>query len=282
MDLNASMSREFSAAKLTWSLIVILQIALLACSITAVWATGTPLLLLGSGVLVIPIGSLLLKWRAETYHHRGERLRRAYILQNALGEAPEPAAVLATAAAATNLPKIDPEPIGHYFGSTLPPGMQRLAENIGESSFYTWRISALTSYVCAGLAVVGMSVAVLVLWWAVQVGIPLQGGQPGLHEAALRLAKLFSDFFSFVAAGVFAELWWLYRFLSTVAECVFRESLRLAQQKAPDRVAVFAMMGDYDAALIKAPPLPGTIKWLCNKRLARLWADHLQERARQK
>jgi len=277
MDLSTRMSREFSAAKLVWGLIVFLQIVLLACSMAATWATGATLMFLGGAVLVIPVTSLVLKWRAETYHDRGERLRRAYVLQNALGQNPEPAAALATAATATNLPKLDPEPIGEYFASPLPQGMQRLAENIGESAFYTWRIAALASYLCAGCAVAGMCVAVLVLWWAVQAGGPEQSQQHGLHEVALHLAKLFSDFFSFVAAGVFAELWWVYRFLSRNAECVFAESLRLAQQASPDSVAVFTNMGDYDTALVQAPPLPGTIKWLCNKRLAALWAEHLNQ-----
>lgn len=280
MDLNAAMSREFSAAKLLWGVIVILQFVLLACSIAAASVTGNRLLLLGGALLIVPVASLLLRWRAETYHDRGEQMRRAYVLQNALGKDPEPASALAIAATGTNLPKVDPSPIGQYFSSALPLGTQRLAENLGESAFYTWRIAALTSYFCAALAIGGLSIAVLMLWWAVQVGIPSGPAGSGLQAAGLHLAKLFSDLFSFVAAGVFAELWWSYRSLSTLAERVFRDSLQLAQEKLPDNVAVFVTMGDYDGALAKTPPLPGTLKWLCNRRLAELWADHLSSRDR--
>jgi hypothetical protein len=59
-----------------------------------------------------------------------------------------------------------------------------------------------------------MLTAVLTLWWAVQVGVPAAGPQPALHDAALRVAKLFADLFGFLAAGIFAELWWSYRSLS--------------------------------------------------------------------
>lgn len=276
MDLYGMMAREFSAAKLLWTVIVLLQVVLLSCSLAASSASGTRLLVLGGAVLVIPIASTLLRWRAQTYQDRGERLRRDYVWQDALGKAPDPAMSLATAAKATHLPKLDPDSVGQYFASQAPPGLRRLAENLAESAFYTWRISALTSYFCAALAVGGMLTAVLTLWWAIQVGVPAAKPQPALHEAALRVARLFADLFGFLAAGIFAELWWSYRSLSKEADCAFQESVRIKKDEALDATSLFGIVSNYDTALAKTPPLPGSIKWLCAKQLAKLWEDHLK------
>jgi uncharacterized integral membrane protein len=55
MDLYGMMAREFSAAKLLWTVIVLLQVVLLSCSLAASSAAGTRLLVLGGASWSFPL-----------------------------------------------------------------------------------------------------------------------------------------------------------------------------------------------------------------------------------
>lgn len=275
MDLQKQMSREYSAAKCYWIVLVMLQMGLLACSVAYVWvASRRAVLFLGGVAFAVPVLTLILKRLASRRYSGGERLRRLLVLENGLGQEPDRVEVLMAAADSTVLPTSGPEPIGSYFDSDLPHGYRRLAQITEESAFYTRRLARVTALGSGLLAGLGAATAVAVLWWAVQQ--PASLGAPGAQWQTWgeRAARLFVEVFGFFAAGLFTELALDFSELAMAAEVVFEKCAEVQRERKIDPAKVFWHLGSYDSALAKAPPLPDFIKRLFGPSLARAWAAH--------
>lgn len=269
------MAKEYSAAKWYWLGIITLQVVLLVASVASLAIQSrAALLLLGGLVFAIPLTTLALKELAGTRYAQGERLRRLYVLQDALGQEPDRIEVLLAAADETILPKSGPEPIGSYFNSGLKPGYQRLAHVVQESTFYTRRIAKASATGCGILALAGIMVAIGVLWWGAQQTIPSVTAASGTWIRGERAARVFTEVFGFFAAGVFAELALSFRSLAKTAENVFEKCAGLLHQTEVAPTDVFWQVGNYDGALAKAPPLPDFVKRIYAQRLARSWASY--------
>lgn len=282
MNMHGAMAKEFSAAKLYWAVIIILQVVLMACScLSTSMDSGPKLVVLGGVMLAIPVLTMPLKRLAASHHTRGETARRLLTLQSGLGHEPQKSDLLLIEADATILPNLDPKSIGNYFDSTLPTGYSRLAHITEESAFYTRKIARVSAYFCAALTLVGTLISIGVLWIGIQT-IPLTA-QTQIGNAWMtsqRIAKLFSLLFGFFAAGTFLELWFAYNDLANAAHKVFERCDSLACAKEINAVAIFWEVGNYDTALAKAPPLPGVIKWLCAKKLSAAWSRHMSRQAK--
>lgn len=263
MSTIDNMRHEYSSCKVYWILILGAQLALFALSAAAMFVTSSrAVVVVGIAVFVIPPLSFLLKRRADDHYERGEALRRSHLLERSLGRKPAVVDQLFAAADGSSGPVLDPDVDGNYFASNDNPGLHTLVENVEESAFYTRTIARYTSNVAGAVAIAGSFVAVTILWSAAQA----PRSSPSTLEAA---AKLFPQLFAFFAVGLFADLWSSYRGLSKTAEQVVRTCEAFGTE--PDPPEVFRIVGEYDCALAKTPPLPGTIKWLLNDRLSRAW-----------
>lgn len=262
------MGREFTAAKRYWCAIVVLQFLLLGSSVASMWTISRPeVLAIGIVMVLVPVFSLLLKHLADKHYSQGERLRRHYVLQDALGRRPGSVEVLMAAADSTIVSSTGPQVIGRYFESDRELGYARLAEITEESAFYTRKLAAVTGAFAAGLATLGIGISVGVLWWAVQEPASAVGPEE-------RAARLFTQMFGFFAAGLFAETALSYMALARAAEAVFKNCDALRRCDSANPTDIFVEVDEYDSALAKSPPLPSTIKRLWGSGLAKAWDEH--------
>jgi hypothetical protein len=268
MNLQTAAAREYTAAKRYWVVIVALQFVLLACSVTSVWAVTRPMALaIGIAMVLAPVLSLVLKQLAGKRYGQGERLRRHYVLEDALGRRPGTVEVLMAAADSTCTSSTGPQVIGRYYDSNQAIGYARLAEITEESAFYTRKLAAVTAILVTVLALLGVGISVGVLWWTVQS--PSTAVGPGE-----RAARLFTQLFGFFAAGFFAEMALSFKALARAAEAVFKSCDPLRRSGAPDPIDVFVQVDNYDSALAKSLPLPSTIKRLWAPKLANAWTEY--------
>jgi hypothetical protein len=209
-----------------------------------------------------------LREAARYQYGLGEKCRRLLCLQDGLGRAPSASDLLDLAARASPIPSLDPKPLGSEFTSELPPGARRLAHILQEATFYTRTVAGLASWIYGLLALGGVAATVFGLWLLVQ-------SPPSLFGTALPpgkgMAKAAATLLVFFATGVLAERWGSFRSLARAASSTFDRYDHLRRGGDPDVTDVLLVMANYDAALSKAPPLPGLLYRVCRKRLHRAW-----------
>jgi ABC-type transport system involved in cytochrome bd biosynthesis fused ATPase/permease subunit len=263
MDLVAHMKAEFQRSKTRWGWVLVLEASLVGCALAAALVTVRAVSLsLAAASLVIPIIAFIVREGAAIAYGRGERLRRMLLLRDGLGRSPSAyeLAQLRVELAAEVSPVSEP-----YFESSLPHGPQRLAMHIQESAFFTQKLARVVGNACGAVALVGLAAVVLFFWVASQV-------QPGTTAVTL-VARSFSIFATFFAAGVFARLWRTFSSLATTAKKVGEKCDDLRRQSAVDVDDVLVTMGDYDCALAGAAPIPEFVHMSYKDRLNRAWAD---------
>lgn len=278
MEIADAMRKEFSTAKRCWAGIIFLQALLLLGAIYAIFsASGTLLLVIGLGSLLIPVITFWLKEIAGFHYGLGERIRRLLVLQDGLGRMPSAKELLEVCSDCTSLPSLDPQPLGKYYDSPLPQGPQRLAHIIEESAFYTRKLAAVSALFCAGLTAIGIIFTFGLLWYELQTISPATATialsrNIGTSE---QFAKLLSVLLVFFAAGTFATLWRSYKSLSESARRAFEKCDLWRQDANAELLGVFTTVETYDCALAKGPPISRVIYWLYRKRLHQAWTEFM-------
>lgn len=173
MNLADAMRRQYSGAKLLWRVHIVLELSRLAVALYLV-AGGNRIVLASAIAIGAPLASYFVKRAADAAYGHAERMRRILYLQDGLGRPPSKADLLELRAGATWLPDLEPLPVGSYYKSPLPTGPQRLAHICEEAAFHTRGYANLAAAFFLVIASVGVVLASLLMWFALQVSAPAQ------------------------------------------------------------------------------------------------------------
>jgi len=276
MDLITAMRKEFAATKHCWRMILLIQLIGLGGALwVALGASGNLLLTIGTLSVLVPLGSFALKETAGRHQAVAEKLRRWIILQDSQDWKPTARELMETQADATWLPTLEPKPLGDYYSSKLPKGLARMAHIVEESAFYTWKQAETASKVSGTVALLGIGLAIGLLWIATQS--PIAGTTPGWIATSQQAAKVFSTLLVFFASGTLATLWSSYRSLAGSAKTAFEKCDSIRANPSPTQIDIYLAVGPYDSAVAKAPPLPSAAYIIRRGRLNEAWEKHMSK-----
>jgi hypothetical protein len=197
---------------------------------------------------------------------KGDKCRRLILYADSLGET-IPASQIAEVrswAAGAQLGSAPFEP--PYYSSTLPPGAQRLADNLTESAFFTKIVATKCQFAlwfAFGMTLVGAASALLL---ADLLGSPNAG-------TVTVLAKSIGVFITFLISGDFALLAKKYGDLAAEARVAYEACARLRLDAQATLEEVRSVSDDYGAAVLQAPPIPAWLYMHYQGDLNRMYRD---------
>ncbi|WP_437665501.1 hypothetical protein [Sorangium sp. So ce1182] len=266
MDPLEAQRREFSAAKLAWLLLLLLQLAALALALLGFrYEKQLALTTVLAGVF-IPVTSVVLKKYAGDRYSKGESIRRLLAYNNGWGKAFEPSEQLLLSAETTSLPSWDPRPIDTYYNSKKLVGAARVAHITQQSASYTLRFASATMMLAAIPIVAAVTAGSVLLILAIQ-GLDAAGGKAQITQFAGTLL-------AFSVSSEFLQLVFAYSELVSACKNAVTECGKLAKEGRPNVQSVYLAVGAYDCALAKAPPIPGLIYRLRRERAEQDWYTH--------
>jgi len=265
MNLQEAIKQEFSAAKLGWVMIVALQVAGLAVALLALLFPRSMALVAVAAGVALPLACAGLKKYAGDRYSKGEANRRLLLLIDGWDRTFSPSESLMLAADTTALPSWDPPPAGGYYTSPRVPGAARAAHLVEESAFYSVKHATTAATLCWAAVLSGAIVGVTLLWLAAN----------GLFSpAAPQIAQAAGALLAFGATSELAQMALAYGELSAAARRTVEACGPLARQATPDPVEVAYVIGAYDCALAKCPPIPGIIYRHQRGALRSAWQAH--------
>ncbi|WP_437940613.1 hypothetical protein [Sorangium sp. So ce341] len=266
MDPTEAQRREFSAAKLAWLLLLLLQLAALVLALLGVrYEKQLALETVFAGVFV-PVLSVVLKKYAGDRYSKGEGLRRILAYNNGWGKSIEPSEQLLLSADTTSIPSWDPSPTDTYYNSKKPVGAARVAHIAQQSAFYTLRFAGVTMMLAAIFIVAAVVAGSVLLILAIQ-GLDAAEGRSQITQFAGTLL-------AFSVSSEFLQLAFAYNELVSACTATVTECGKLAKQGRPSIQSVYLAVGAYDCALAKAPPIPGLVYRLRREKVERDWYTH--------
>jgi len=192
-----------------------------------------------------------------------EKMRRLLLLMDSLGVKPSQTEI-AQFGAEIGRSKIKTiNFVSPYYASALATGYDRLADNIGESAYFTKYLAKHISGIFAGISLIGIGVVVILLATVSCI-------DSGNKEIVSRMLITATAFFS---VGDFSWIALQFYRLYLVADRTLTKSEKMASDPRLDIIDVFRLMQDYNCSLIQTPPIPD----LC----IRLWGDKLNRSWRQ-
>lgn len=265
VNLDEAMKREYSASKLAWLIMLVLQGVSLAIAFLGVlWGPSVHLATITFFVgAFVPTLSVVLKKYAGDRYSKGEEIRRLRASNDGWGMPLESHDHLLLAADATTIPSWDPAPIGTYYNSKKAPGSPRAAHNAQQSAFFTRYLARTAEKLCFAVVAVSVVIAIILVIFVLN-GV-------GAVETTKQMTQVAGSLLSFSVSSEFLQLALGYRELSATCQDTVKECGKLAKEKRPSAPSVYRALGDYDCALAKAPPIPGIIYKIRRKRLQNQW-----------
>lgn len=261
--LHAAMTAKFVRTKRVWRRLLLLGVTLFLLSagsaVTGVPSTAARIfeclsLLCGVGVVVLRI-------HAQHLYGQAEALRREYFQLEGTGvrRRGRTDADLHKTFRAVDLGAIDPE--RKYYGSSLLPGPNRLADNLEESAFYTRDLAVTTWKLCLVILVLGFGLAFGLLYWAAVLGPDGAG-----------LLTLAPYVVNFIGLGLALDLGVAFYRLAVAATQIL-ERVDILRSSAPMRIEdLLPAITDYDCALAAAgAPIPDFVYAAAETNLDRRW-----------
>lgn len=246
-QLHAVMTARFVRTKRTWMWLFILVTILFVLTVASAF-TDAPRVgptLDGLGILC-GIGVVSLRIRAQGQYGQAEALRRAYFQLEGSGirRRDNLDVDLDRTVRAVDLGAIVHD--RKYYGSSLMPGLDRLADNLEESAFYTRALAGWTWKLCLTVLVIGAGLVLALLYAAAVLG-PDGSGLLTLAPHAL----------NFIALGLALDLAVAFFRLegSAMLTLARMETLRSGDGLRPEDL--LSAINDYDCALAATgAPLP--------------------------
>lgn len=254
---TAQASQKWSS-RLQWLLAVV--------AIAAVFLPGQECAMVAAGVSFV--GAVFITWlglRQQEFRRYGERVRRATLLAKGLGH--ELSAHKYRSIETTfdgDRERAAARADANYCASSLPPGEDRLIENLYESAFWSadlYRHSARLAWACfCVLAIAALLVTATTL--------PFLSGDPAIivSRSVLLLTTIL------VSREVFGD---------AVAYSMAHEEVRHVLERLealkgkPDKVAdLMLILGDYNAAVEAAPMPQAGVYHRRHKAITKAWQDH--------
>lgn len=243
-----------------------LQWLLAAIAVFAVFLSGQELAMAAAGLSFA--GAAAITWlglRQLAFRRYGERVRRATLLAKGLGHelsAHEYRSI--ETAFDGDRERAAAKADANYYASTLPPGEDRLIENLYESAFWSadlYRHSARPAWVRFGV----LALAVILI---IVMTVPFLAGDLGVILARIVLVvmtilvsrEVFGDAVAYSMA---------HRDVSLVLERL--EALKGKPDKAADLMLI---LGDYNAAVEAAPMPQAGVYERRHEAITEAWRDH--------
>lgn len=255
MNLVDTMRIESGRSKVwfRWGLSVsfaLYLIALVSSYSRAKWLA----ILLGIVSSAGQIAHFIFKSLSAGHFSLAEEIRRLAMLQDGLGVSPSKIQIAKLRERVGKSKTLEPDYLGPYYESLSPPGPRRLLEITEESAFFTSCLARTTSKTFGVVAALGLGIVLFGFIVLVQIGLE--------RTAIESVAKAVVLSMAFWAVGDLASMALQFHSLSRSAEgAVDRCSFLLAQASTSGDQAQ-ALVGEYNCAVIQAPPIPSLIyKW---------------------
>lgn len=264
-SIEGLVRREYSAAKLGWSAILLLQVVGLGLAVAGILGSSSWSVVLGFVGLTAPIIAASLRQWSQGHQSRGDELRRLMLVQRSLDCKTAEDPLLTGLAEQTSLPSLDPKPLGHYYDSERSAGPKRFVDNLAESAFFTVRLSRTAAFLFLMFSgIIGLGG--IALLWMVANGWHLSHGSSALTQVPGALI-------AFAAGNEFLNAGLAFRNLKTVAASTLRECVRMRHSHA-QYVDLMLLLCTYDCALAQSPPIPGILYRLQRESLDQGWKGY--------
>lgn len=269
MKVEEAMRREYSAAKLAWLAIGAAHVLALAVAGAAIWHDTNPRLALAVAIVFPIVGTIAKKYGSDRYG-RAERLRRALACADGWGGALASVEQLLLRIDTTVLPTWDPPSRGKYFSSKRPTGGDRMVHITQQAAFFSHAHARLAFWCCVVLMVPGLVFAGTLLWMIAE----------GTGTDGPRLARGMLSLLALLTSGELAQTALGYWELARDARSTVDAAEHLLEKPVVAPRDVMLVVGAYDAALAKAPPLPGLVYRVQRERLEADWRRRESKAAR--
>jgi hypothetical protein len=276
--------KAWTASKLNWLAIVVVQFASAGFAAWVAWARpehGVVAIALPVAGLLLPVLTYFLRSRAGDAYARGEAWRRVFLLNDSLGYEPSAGEYVALLLDADeggfNLQR---KPAGKYYASEQEPGYPRLLENLAESAFYTTHLATVMAGICSAAVVsAALAFALVVLGVLASPDVSPEGGT-WLGEMGPRVAAMTSPLLAFFAAGQLMELAGAYSKLTRASRAVLDRAID-PRNSDLSQGAVLSLLGSYESALAAAAlPIPDLLTRMRSKKLNEDWRAVRERRKR--
>jgi len=243
----------YSRAEVLWQASLVLSTATLALTVVGVWAHNPFLLgLTGITAIILPIAIVWIRESASTFQIRGDKCRRLILYADGLGQeiAPSELAEVRAWSVGGNL---GPAPFSPpYFSSKRAPDVQRLADIVTESAFFSVHLARKLQvwlWISFGLLLISAIFTLYMADLAAQQSL----------DGPILVAKSIAVFIGFLISGDFAILAKKYGDLRSEARHTYQRCAQLRDEIHPSQEVMRAVTEDYSVALVQCPPIPS---WL--------------------
>jgi hypothetical protein len=160
--------------------------------------------------------------------------------------------------------------IGWQFSSTLPKGYYRLLENTGEAAWWDAKIARVAGWICLAVFAVGLFVAIICMLAILNRVRHPEGNSP--HPVQYPYyGTLLSGFVLFVLSSGALPTWYAYSSFAEEAEKLEQRARDLVHECNQDASEIYAVVGEYQVARVRAPIMPTFIWEFKRDQLNQLW-----------
>ncbi len=264
MDLIQAMRVEYARSK-SWFLgATVLNASLYIAAVLNALVSGWIAQALGVLAVIAQIGLFWIR-RIYSRHYSGaERIRRMAMLKDGLAVQPNDLEIAQLLAQTSGVADIETPFVDPYYESKLKAGPRRLIDILRESAFFTSGLAKTCSCVFFGITAVGFAMTVFALVWMAMSDAPRS-----TLEIIARSAVVFMAFW---ASGDMVDMAFRFHDLSTATDGVLsRCQEALTSNKADETGLALVLLGEYNCAVLEAPPIPNMIYRLRQQQLNYAW-----------
>lgn len=267
MDLIQAMRVEYARSKTWFFRATLINAGLYVAAVLSLLVAGWVTQVIGILTVVAQVTYFWLR-RVYTQHYSmAERIRRMAMLKDGLEVQPndlEIAELLDQTGGATDTEAPFSEP---YYASTEKVGPRRLIDILRESAFFTRGLAGTCSLVFFLVTAIGFAATVVAGWMLVTMS--------GVSGPTLELiAQSAVIFMAFWASGDALDVALRFSDLArTTGVILSRCQEALASGRADEKGLALVLLGEYNCAVLEAPPIPNAIYRFRQEKLNYAWRN---------
>ena len=262
MDLLTAMRSENAKSKRYYRARIIFNILSLVLSWLAVYYSSN--LCVSLFLLLLPCCSFFSTELSLRRQGVAGRMRRLVMLMDSLANyKPSKLELKQLQFDIGKLDNSEPEFTRPYYDSALPHGVNRLADNIAESAYFTSNLSKIVCQAYAALTVLFLLFTAFFIYTLLQIGIGA--------TTAKNISQCVALLVVFLATADFSYLTFRYFDLHKTCFPLVEKCEALKNQSNPCVVEVLNTYTEYNCALALCPPLPSWAYALKRDELNKSW-----------
>ena len=210
--------------------------------------------------------------RRASAHHYGsaERIRRIAMLKDGLGLEPSDLEVARLIDQTSGADDTEAAFIEPYYASEEQPGPRRLVDILRESAFFTSGLAKTCSLVFRGIATAGFLIVLVAFVYIAMSNIP--------RSALDVIAQSVVIVMAFLASGDVADMATRFGDLEKATEAVLSQCQEaLVSGKADREGTALVLLGEYNCAVLGAPPIPNPIYQWRQQQLNNAWRNRVDK-----